>query len=63
MLEGEYPECRICLFNGNGTKLATFEFTEQELKIDLFGFETGIYILEIIDLNARQVEALRFMKE
>jgi hypothetical protein len=38
-------------------------FQAKELKIDLSKFETGIYILEIIDLRIRKIEALHSLKK
>lgn len=63
ILKGESSDYLVYLFNGSGTKMATFDFTGSELKIDLSKFKTGLYVLEVMDLKARKSEALRFLKE
>jgi len=61
-ISGEMSDYLIYVFDRNGARIRSFEFTGNNLEYDISNLSEGVYVLEVLDLRSRAVEALRFLK-
>jgi len=62
-LSGEPSDYLVYLFDTNGNKIKSIEFKGTQIQLDLSGLISGAYVIELLDLKARKIEAIRFMKK